>query len=59
MFREFDAGSAGTGTTVRTCGNCGAHVTPRFARVMGDNQDYVWGCPECLTLRELLDGPNR
>lgn len=40
----------------RACMNCGAHVTNLFARVMGDNEDRVHGCPQCLTLGELMDG---
>ncbi|MFB6120544.1 MAG: hypothetical protein ABEJ68_05440 [Halobacteriaceae archaeon] len=37
------------------CNRCGAFVTARFARVFGDNDDEVWGCPNCSTLAELGD----
>jgi hypothetical protein len=40
-----------------TCGHCGAFVTPRFARVFGDNDDQVHGCPACTTLAELTARP--
>lgn len=37
----------------RRCLNCGAHVSPDFLRVFGDNEDDVNGCVECMTLRRL------
>lgn len=40
----------------RNCRNCGGHVTPRFARVMGDNEDQVFACPDCQGFRELSEG---
>lgn len=39
-----------------TCGNCGAHVSPDFARVFGDNTDSLEGCLDCMSARELHDG---
>jgi hypothetical protein len=30
-----------------TCNECGRFVTQHFARVMGDNNDEVWGCVNC------------
>lgn len=30
-----------------SCNNCGAMVTDRYARVLGDNNNEVQGCPEC------------
>jgi hypothetical protein len=39
--------------------NCGGHVSHRFARVFGDNEDNVHNCPRCSTTRELrqMDDP--
>ena len=41
---------------MRECINCGSKVTQRFARVFGDNEDDIHGCPECCGLNELCDG---
>lgn len=38
------------------CWNCGGHVTARFARVMGDNDNEVYVCPKCCGFRELSNG---
>jgi hypothetical protein len=38
------------------CNNCGGFVTPRFARVFGDNDDVVQGCVSCLTTAEMTGG---
>jgi ribosomal protein S27AE len=40
----------------RSCLNCGAYVTPTFARVFGDNHDDVYACLECSTMRALRSG---
>lgn len=37
------------------CLNCGAPVTPQFARVFGNNRNDVFGCTRCQTTTELLD----
>jgi hypothetical protein len=29
------------------CLNCRSHVTERYARVQGDNQNQVHECPQC------------
>lgn len=29
------------------CLGCGSHVTVRFARVLGDNDDQAHRCPRC------------
>lgn len=42
--------------TSSECLGCGAFVTDRFARVFGDNDNRVYGCPECSTERELYGG---
>jgi len=38
------------------CRNCGTYVSSRFARVFGDNDDQVYRCIECSTLRALQQG---
>lgn len=38
------------------CRGCGAHVTEQFARVFGNNQNHVYGCPECCEQTELFNG---
>lgn len=52
-YRREEQVSSGTGNR---CWNCGGHVTPRFARVMGDNDDKVYACPRCQGFRELSEG---
>lgn len=42
-------------TTTR-CQNCGSYVTSAFARVFGNNQDHVYACLECSTMRALRTG---
>lgn len=39
-----------------SCDNCGAFVTPDFARVFGDNHNDVDGCVRCMSFRELQEG---
>jgi hypothetical protein len=41
---------------MRQCINCGEHVTDRFARVFGDNDDRVFACNSCTVVRELFEG---
>ena len=38
-----------------TCGNCGAFVSERFARVLGDNRHDVDGCLECCDRTDARD----
>ncbi|WP_449271670.1 DUF7563 family protein [Halogranum gelatinilyticum] len=38
------------------CNNCGVFVTPRFARVFGDNEDDIYGCRSCLSFGALVEG---
>jgi len=38
------------------CTTCGAPVSARFARVYGDNQDDVYGCPSCMRRQDLNEG---
>lgn len=38
------------------CQECGGYVSESFARVFGDNQDRVEGCPSCTTFRERSEG---
>jgi hypothetical protein len=42
-------------STQHTC-DCGAAVTPHYARVMGDNSGQVHACPECSLQRERFEG---
>lgn len=41
---------------MQQCNNCGGHVSDRFARVFGDNDDEVFACYDCTGFRELFDG---
>lgn len=41
------------------CSNCGEHVTAKFARVFGDNDDNVNKCIACATNAELDESPSR
>lgn len=45
-----------TVATRGTCTNCGAFVTTAFARVFGDNDDRVAGCPECMSFKRITMG---
>ncbi|WP_425495438.1 DUF7563 family protein [Natrinema halophilum] len=38
------------------CRSCGWFVTPRFARMFGNNDHEVYGCRQCLPVDALLDG---
>jgi len=38
------------------CQNCGAHVSERFARVMGDEDNTVHACPRCDSKGALRAG---
>lgn len=38
------------------CEHCGAHVSPPFVRVFGDNTGTLHRCLECTTFRELQEG---
>ncbi|WP_336003458.1 DUF7563 family protein [Halorientalis halophila] len=42
--------------TSTRCRNCGSYVTSAFARVFGDNEDHVYACLECSTMRSLRTG---
>lgn len=56
MFRGFTREDERDWGTATRCSNCGRHVTGRFARVMGDNDNEVFGCPRCSGYRELTSG---
>lgn len=50
-------GSTGSNPVGRVrCRSCGETVTPRFARVFGDNEDVIHACLMCTTGRELISG---
>jgi len=38
------------------CNNCGSFVSRRFSRVFGNNEDEVYGCLQCSTMRDLREG---
>ncbi|WP_222920490.1 hypothetical protein [Natrinema sp. SYSU A 869] len=38
------------------CNECGAHVSDRFARVFGDDEDRVAGCLSCRRAADLAAG---
>jgi len=40
----------------RRCRNCGAHVTPQTARTMGDADDVMHHCFECIPGRDMHNG---
>jgi hypothetical protein len=50
------AESAEKSVGAHRCWTCGRNVSPTFARVFGDNQNEVYGCPGCSTFRELSGG---
>lgn len=39
-----------------SCETCGGVVTDDFARVFGTNQNQVFACPECASMRDIMDG---
>ncbi|SFF91105.1 hypothetical protein SAMN04488063_0759 [Halopelagius inordinatus] len=41
---------------MHTCHNCEEFVTRDFVRVFGDEEGRVFGCPSCLTTRDLQNG---
>jgi hypothetical protein len=43
-------------TDMPDCLNCGRFVTHEFARVFGDEQHRVSGCPDCTVGTDLKDG---
>jgi hypothetical protein len=38
------------------CQNCGSYVTDTFRRVFGNNEDELYGCLNCSTMRALRSG---
>ena len=38
------------------CRGCGSYVSTEFARVFGDNEDEVFGCPQCVPFSALMEG---
>ncbi len=41
---------------MKECNNCGTYVTPDFARVFGNGEDEVFGCPRCSSFSDLMSG---
>lgn len=38
------------------CQSCGGHVTEQFRRVFGNDDDVIYSCLDCATMRELHAG---
>lgn len=38
------------------CQRCGGHVSAAWRRAAGDDNDTVFGCPNCYSDRELAHG---
>lgn len=41
---------------MRECENCGSSVSDQFARVFGDNENRIHGCPFCESLTACKEG---
>lgn len=41
---------------MQECKNCGSEVTDSFARVFGTNTNEVLACPECASMRAIMEG---
>ena len=41
---------------MKQCRNCDSYVTLDFARVFGDDDDEVFGCPKCAPFSALMGG---
>lgn len=59
MWEDWSPDTTGDRTAEHRCLNCGAHVSPDFLRVFGDNENVVEGCVECMTVRRLTSGPGQ
>lgn len=44
------------GPQMHKCKNCGSEVTDSFARVFGTNTNEVLACPECTSMRSIMEG---
>lgn len=49
-------GRTRTDDAFSVCIGCGAPVTQDFARVFGDNDNVVHGCPSCMSAAEMQHG---
>ena len=38
------------------CDECENHVTADFHRVFADNEDMLYGCPDCMSMTDIKDG---
>ena len=38
------------------CDECENHVTADFHRVFSDNEDMLYGCPDCMSMTDIKDG---
>lgn len=46
-------------TEKNRCQECGARVSPHWRRVFGNNEDEVYGCPQCTNSVERRCGHTR
>lgn len=53
LFREWTNEG---GYSMPECNNCGSFVTPTFVRVFGDNDNDIFGCPDCTQIVSLQAG---
>lgn len=56
MSVDLGGGTDSASSAIRTCRNCGSHVTPRFHRVFGPNEGDVLACYSCTTLEDIRNG---
>ena len=45
-----------TNDQLNRCQRCHSYISYQFARVFGDNNDQVHGCPNCEKLHALREG---
>lgn len=48
-----------TASEKNRCQECGANVTPRWRKVFGNNENEVYGCPDCTNSVERRNGHTR
>lgn len=44
---------------MKRCQECGSRVSPHWRKVFGNNEDEVYGCPDCTTSSERRCGHTR
>jgi hypothetical protein len=56
MASKIDGVHDGSTSGRSRCLKCGSYATERFVRVFGDNDNDLYACLECTTMRALRDG---